>query len=70
MINANEFKNYLIQKGYMPHSSIMLSYGLKKGHASEIVSCMDKIGRIKDIPEKVYAAFYIEDFKKLFLLSV
>ena len=44
----------------------MLSYGLRKNHVFEIVSCVDGTGRIKDIPEKVFAAFYVEDFKKLF----
>lgn len=60
-------KNAVCMFAYLSHSSIMLSYGLIKNHVSEIVSCVDKTGRIKDIPEKVFAAFYVEDFKKLFL---
>ena len=48
---------------YISHSSIVLSYGLIKNHIAEIMPCMDKTGRIKDIPEKVFSAFYVEDFK-------
>lgn len=59
-------KNAICMFAYLSHSSIMLSYGLRKNHVSEIVSCVDKTGRIKDIPEKVFVAFYVEDFKKLF----
>lgn len=59
-------KNAVCMFAYLSHSSIMLSYGLIKNHVSEIVSCVDITGRIKDIPEKVFAAFYVEDFKKLF----
>lgn len=59
-------KNAICMFAYISHSSIVLSYGLIKNHISEIIPCMDKTGRIKDIPEKVFAAFYVEDFKKLF----
>lgn len=27
---------------------------------------MDNIGRFKDVPEEIFNAFYIEDFKQLF----
>ena len=59
-------KNAVCMFAYLSHSSIMISYGLRKKHASEMISWMDKTGRMKDIPEEVFTGFYVEDFKKLF----
>ena len=51
---------------YMPCSSIVTGYGLLKKGMGYLYSCMDKFGRVKDIPEQIFNCFYIEDFKKLF----
>lgn len=51
---------------YLPCSSVMLGYGLRHQGAAHLFECMDKKGRLKDIPSEIFNAFYIEDFKKLF----
>ncbi len=51
---------------YIPCASLMAGYGLRHQGAARLAEVMDKIGRFKDVPEEVFNAFYIEDFKKLF----
>ena len=59
-------KDGICMFAYLSGGAIMISYGLRKNKVIRTLSCMDKTGRVKDIPEEVFAAFYIEDFKKLF----
>ena len=51
---------------YLSCASIMTGYGLRVGQVEQVFSAMDKDGRLRDIPEEIFASFYIEDFKKLF----
>ena len=51
---------------YIPCAALMAGYGLRHQGAARLVDIMDKKGRFKDVPEEVFNAFYIEDFKKLF----
>lgn len=51
---------------YIPAASIVTGYGILHQSMARLYSCMDKLGRPKDIPEEVFNCFYIEDFKKLF----
>ncbi|MBR5599193.1 MAG: hypothetical protein IKW39_04045, partial [Alphaproteobacteria bacterium] len=50
----------------LPSASLMSGYGLRHQGVASLGKAMDKIGRFKDIPEEVFNAFNIEDFKKLF----
>lgn len=59
-------KNGVCMFAYIPHGSIMITYGLRKQGAAYLFSAMDKMGRVRDIPEETFSSFYIEDFKKLF----
>ena len=59
-------KNGICMFAYMPCASIVTGYGLLKKSMGHLYSCMDKNGRVKDIPEQIFNCFYIEDFKKLF----
>ena len=58
--------NGICMFAYLPCSSFMLGYGLRYQQVSHLFSCMDKKGKVKDIPEEVFACFYIEEFKRLF----
>lgn len=51
---------------YLPCASFMIGYGLRHQMVTRLDEVMDNIGRFKDVPEEVFNAFYIEDFKKLF----
>ena len=52
---------------YISNGTMMLSYGLRYNKCYDLLTrCMDKDGRVADIPEEIFTAFYIEDFKKLF----
>ena len=51
---------------YLPCASLMTGYGLRHQAAEHLIEVMDKKGRFKDIPEEIFNAFHIEDFKKLF----
>lgn len=51
---------------YLPCASLMSGYGLRHQAVARLNEVMDKKGRFKDIPEEIFNAFYIEDFKKLF----
>ena len=59
-------KSGLCMFAYLSHSAIMAAYGLRKGNAAYILNFMNKTGRLRDIPEEIFASFYIEDFQKLF----
>ena len=51
---------------YIPCASLMTGYGIRHQAAARLDEVMDSIGRFKDVPEEIFNAFYIEDFKKLF----
>ncbi|MBE6467365.1 MAG: class I SAM-dependent methyltransferase [Alphaproteobacteria bacterium] len=51
---------------YLPCASLMTGYGLRHQAVSRLDEVMDNAGRFKDIPEEIFNAFHIEDFKKLF----
>jgi len=51
---------------YMPCAAFVTACGLRYQGMARLFEAMDKKGRVKDIPEEVFACFYIEDFKKLF----
>ncbi len=51
---------------YLPCASLMTGYGLRHQAAERLIEVMDNKGRFKDIPEEIFNAFHIEDFKKLF----
>lgn len=51
---------------YLTHTSIIWNYGIRKHKLKEIIPCLDKNGRIKDIPKEVFSSFYIEEFIKQF----
>ena len=62
-------KNAICMFAYLSHASLITAYALSaedKNVVTRMVSLMDRTGRIKDVPEEIFASFYIEDFKKLF----
>ena len=59
-------KGAICMFAYLPSASLMSGYGLRHQGVGRLGEVMDKIGRFKDIPEEVFNAFNIEDFKKLF----
>lgn len=60
-------KNGICMFAYISNATMMLSYGLRYNKAYDLLTrCMDKDGRVADIPEEIFTSFYIEDFKKLF----
>lgn len=59
-------KNAVCMFAYLPCASFMVGYGLHHQQVDHLYSCMDSMGRVKDIPSEIFTAFYIEDFKKLF----
>lgn len=60
-------KNGVCMFAYISSATIMTTYGLRHHKCYDLLTrCMDKEGRVADIPEEIFAAFYVEDFKKLF----
>jgi len=59
-------KGAICMFAYLPCASLMSGYGLRHQGAGRLGEVMDNKGRFKDVPEEVFNAFYIEDFKKLF----
>lgn len=59
-------KGAICMFAYLPCASIMSGYGLRHQGVESLGKLMDKKGRFKDVPEEIFNAFYIEDFKKLF----
>lgn len=60
-------KNGICMFAYISSATIMTTYGLRYHKCYDLLTrCMDKEGRVADIPEEIFAAFYIEDFKRLF----
>ncbi len=59
-------KGAICMFAYLPCASLMSGYGLRHQAAERLGEVMDNKGRFKDIPEEVFNAFHIEDFKKLF----
>lgn len=51
---------------YIPYASLMTGYGIRHQAASRLEELMDNRGRFKDVPEEIFNAFYIEEFKQLF----
>ncbi len=58
--------NGILMFAYLSHASIVWGYGVRKGEILSLANCLEKDGRIKDIPEEVFSSFYIEDFAKQF----
>lgn len=60
-------KNGICMFAYISNASMVMTYGLRHNMVSRLVNeCMDKDGRVADIPEEIFTSFYVEDFKKLF----
>ena len=59
-------KNGICMFAYLSCASMMIGYGLRYQDVAHVYEAMDKTGRLKDIPEEIFTAFYIEDFKKMF----
>ena len=59
-------KGAICMFAYLPCASLMSGYGLRHLAAERLGEVMDNKGRFKDIPEEIFNAFHIEDFKKLF----
>ena len=51
---------------YISHASLIANHGLRHGNVCDIISQMDKTGRMRDVPEEIFTSFYVEDFRKLF----
>lgn len=58
-------KNGICMFAYLACASFVTGYGLNNQCVKRLYLMMDKTGRVKDVPEEVFTAFYIEDFKKL-----
>ena len=60
-------KNGICMFAYISNASMMTQYGLRHNKVYDLFTrCMDKDGRVADIPEEIFTSFYVEDFKKLF----
>ena len=60
-------KNGICMFAYISNASMMTQYGLRHNMVSRLFNeCMDKDGRVLDVPEEIFTSFYVEDFKKLF----
>ncbi len=59
-------KNAICMFAYLSSSAVLINYGVRTNNVLHVISLMDETGRIKDIPEEIFACSYIEDFKKLF----
>ena len=60
-------KNAICMFAYISNASMIATYGLHHNMVHRLVNeCMDKNGRVADIPEEIFNSFYVEDFKKLF----
>lgn len=59
-------KSGICMFAYIPYASLMTSYGIRHQAAARLEELMDNRGRFKDVPEEIFNAFYIEEFKKLF----
>ena len=60
-------KSGICMFAYISNAIIMTTYGLRDHKCDYLLTkCMDKNGRIADIPKEVFTTFYVEDFKKLF----
>ena len=51
---------------YLTHSSIVWTYGVRKGKLQNLAYALNKDGSIKDIPEEIFCSYFIEDFAKQF----
>ncbi len=58
-------KNGIVMFAYLPHTSVVWNYGIKKQNIKLLEKTLDKTGRIKDVPEEIFSTFYVEDFKAL-----
>lgn len=60
-------KNGICMFAYISNASMMIHYGLRHNKCHDLLTrCMDKDGRVADIPEEIFTSFYVEDFQKLF----
>jgi len=59
-------KNGICMFAYISQAAMTINSGLKKHKMCNLISIMDKNGRIKDTPKEIFTSFYIEDFQKLF----
>lgn len=61
-------KNGICMFAYISNASMITQYGLRHNMVYRLFhDCMDKDGRVADIPEEIFTSFYVEDFKKLFV---
>ena len=60
-------KNGVCMFAYISNACLMTDYGLRHDKVEYLCSVMDDFGKIRDIPEEIFATFYIENFKKLFI---
>ena len=51
---------------YITHSSLIWSYGVRKGKLKNLVYELNKNGSIKDIPKKIFSSYFIDDFAQQF----
>ena len=58
-------KNGKIFFAYITDDSIMLSYGLRKGHIKELRKLCDENWNVKKIAEEIFATYKVDDFSKL-----
>ena len=54
---------------YLTHSSIVWGYGVRKGCLKDLLPCMTKGGRVKDVPAEVFSSFHVDDFHAQFANS-
>lgn len=58
-------KDGYIYIAYITSDAIFISYCLKKGHLLETDRLCEENYKMKDNPEEIFSAFYIEEFNKL-----
>ncbi len=58
--------NGICMFAYLTHTSIIWSYGVRKGKIDELAYALNKDGSIKDIPNEIFNSYFIEDFNKQF----
>lgn len=58
-------KDGYVYIAYITSDSVFISYCLKKGHLLETDRLCHENYKLKDIPEEIFSAFYIEEFNNL-----
>lgn len=55
----------IVYFAYIANDAVILSYGLRKGHILDLKRICDENYKIKDIPEEIFAANYVEEFEEV-----